>query len=171
MKLKTQRAKIKIVLLFTVCCLLFTLIGCDAFVRKFTRKPKKKDLPEEEMILVPQEYEAPVMTKEEEYQQYLLLWQSWQDELLDTLLYESNHKKQVSCADEAIKNLEQLRTLLNEDKQKKLDVYILRLKGLKDSVIQDVYGANNSSFRLIAEEIKRAVIRDFAYHKIKGSLP
>lgn len=176
MKVKSQTIHLwwvprgKIILLFTVYCLLFALIGCDAFVRKFTRKPKKEDLPQEEMILAPEEYKAPVMTKEEQYRHYLLLWQSWQDELLDALLDEGNHKKQINCADEAIKNLEQLKSLLNVDKQKKIEVYILRLKGIKESLIQDVYGTNNSSSRLIAEKIKRAVLREFAYHKIKGSL-
>ena len=155
-----------------VCCLLFTLIGCDAFVRKFTRKSKKEKVAETELVLAPEEYKPPFRTKEEVYRQYFLFWKSWQGELVEALAPitsasgRANHKKQTSCALESISNLEQLRKLLNEAKQKQLDVYITRMNKLKSDIVGDPYGSNTMANHLKAEDIKRGILRDFSYKKV-----
>lgn len=160
----------KIFYISGICFLILNLIGCDAFVRKFTRKKKKENLPQEEMVLVPEEYKSPQMSKEELYRQYFLFWKSWQDELSESLLQRKSQKKQIDCAEEAIKNLVSLRGLLNEEKQKKLDVYIVRLKGLKDEISKDLYSNNAASSYQSAERIKRNILKDFSYNKIKDFL-
>jgi hypothetical protein len=150
--------------------LITSLLGCDAFVRKFTRKPKKDQTPKEEMVLAPQEYK-PTMSKEEQYRQYFLFWKSWQDELITALTSrDPNHKKQVDCANEAIKNLVGMRLLLNSEGQKKLDIYISRMTELRDSVDNDAYSTNVSSNRLEAERIKRDILQYFSFGDIKKSL-
>lgn len=146
--------------------LIFNLVGCEAFVRKFTRKPKKENLPKEEMVLAPEEYKGPQIPKEELYRQYLLYWKSWHDELIQSLSSQANHKKQLDCIDEAIKNLGELKLLLSEDKQNKLDIYINQLGSLRDSISKDIYGMSIVNNRLAAERIKRNILRDFSYHKI-----
>jgi len=171
MKSQIPNPKSKIIILLTIYCLLLTtLLGCEAFVRKFTRKPKKENLPQEEMVLQPEEYRAPEMSKEELYRQYFLFWKSWHDELIESLSRDANHKKQIDCADEAIKNLEHLRTLLNEDKQKKLDIYLIQLNDLKGLIIKDLYGNSIASNRQSAERIKRNILKEFSYNKIKDYL-
>ena len=156
--------------LFTFYFLIFTFIGCDAFVRKFTRKSKKEDLPREEMVVAPEEYVAPQVTKEELYRQYLLYWKSWYDELITALRSDTSHKKQLECIDEAAKNLGQLRPLLNEEKQKALDNYLNQIKGLREALSKDLYGNNKDMNRLMAENIKRNILRDFSYKKVKDYL-
>jgi len=170
MKLKIQDSRFKILLLATGCSLLLTMLGCDAFVRKFTRKSKKENQPKQELVLVPEEYKPPKMTKEEVYRQYFLYWKSWHDELINSLSGGSSQKKQIDCANEALKNLEQLRTTLQESSRKKLDVYINQLKDLRKEIEEDLYGNNASSSRLTAERIRRSILRDFSYNKIKDSL-
>lgn len=64
--------KSKTILLVTSYCLVLTLTGCDAFVRKFTRKPKTQEFPEGEMILAPVEYEPIAMSSRQRYQQDFL---------------------------------------------------------------------------------------------------
>jgi len=168
MKLKTHNLRFIATLRFLVIFLLaLSLTGCDAFVRKFTRKPKKENMPKEEMVLEPQEYK-PTMSKEELYRQYFLYWQSWQDELIDSLTHSANHKKQVSCIDQAIKNLLYVRNMLNPEKQKQLDVYLNQLTALQDDIKADVYGANFSINRTAAERLKMRILRDFSYNKAKG---
>ncbi|MDD5595681.1 MAG: hypothetical protein PHY94_05500 [Candidatus Omnitrophica bacterium] len=156
-------------LLFVIWVLSFVIFlsGCDAFVRKFTRKTKKENMPKEEMVLEPQEYK-PTMSKEELYRQYFLYWQSWQDELIESLSHSGNYKKQVSCIDQAIKNLLYVRNMLNPEKQKQLDVYLNQLAALQDDVKADVYGANFSNNRTAAERLKMRILRDFSYSKVKG---
>ncbi|MBU4346150.1 MAG: hypothetical protein KKH29_02345 [Candidatus Omnitrophica bacterium] len=177
MKLKTQnsclsgrQAKLKTLLLVTSYLLLVTTLGCDAFVRKFTRKPKKENLSLEEMVFEPKEYERPQMTKEELYRHHFLYWKSWQDELIQVLSYNAVHKKQIDCVNEAIGNLEQLRSLLNEERQKDLDIYLNQLKGLKGLIKKDIYGSNIAGNRLAAERIKRNILRDFSYRKISEDI-
>mgnify|MGYP001580500257 CR=1 FL=1 len=165
-----RQARLKIILLVTSYSLLFTMLGCDAFVRKFTRKSKKTNLPQQELVLVPEEYKPPKMTKEEVYRQYFLYWKSWHDELINSLSGGSSHKKQIDCANEAIKNLESLSATLQEAKQKRLDAYINQLKDLKNEIVQDLYGNNISINRLAAERIRRNILRDFSYNKIKDYL-
>lgn len=154
-------------LLVASYCLLVTMLGCEAFVRKFTRKHKKKDVSREEMVVAPEEYKGPEMTREELYRQYLLYWKSWHDELIGSLTRNSNHKKQVDCAGEAIRNLEQLRALLAQADQVRLDTYISRMNELSSSISSDIYGAAVADNRRIAEQIRRNILKDFSYHKIR----
>lgn len=160
----------KNIFIFAVCYLvLVLLIGCDAFVRKFTRKPTKEK-PPEEMVLVPEEYSSLFKTKEEAYRQYFLYWQSWQDELINALLSKLSHKKQLSCIDEAIKNLTEVRNLLAEEKQKALDPYLERLTALRGAIEEDTYSNNTDNNRYKAEVLKKDILRFFSYPKIKNEL-
>jgi len=164
------RLKTKQLTMFGICCLMvISLIGCDAFVRKFTRKPKKENITREEMVLVPEEYK-PTMTREQIYRQYFLFWQSWQDELIESLIQRRSNKKQVDCAQEALKNLANLRAMMKEDKQKKFDVYVNDLKWLKDQVARDLYSTSAPGNARAAERIKRGILRDFSYNKVKKDL-
>jgi hypothetical protein len=170
-ELRRLKSVIKdVCLLSSVFCLLSSLIGCDAFVRKFTRKPKKEELPQEEMVLAPEEYKGPQITKEELYRQYFLFWKSWMLELIESLLQNKSLKKQVDCAQEALKNLISLKELLNEEAQKKLDVYITQLEDLKTQITKDLYGSDVASNLRRAERIKMNILKDFSYAKIKNFL-
>ena len=159
----------KAFMIFVFSLLVIDLVGCDAFVRKFTRKKKKEDMALEELVLAPEEYKD-TMTKEQRYRQYFLFWKSWQDELIESLLQKKSNKKQVDCANEAIKNLLSIQTLLNTEKQKKLEKYINQMQQLKDSISSDIYGNNISTYMEKADHIKMNILRDFSYKKVAASL-
>jgi hypothetical protein len=144
-------------------------MGCEAFIKKFTRKPKKEE-PPEEMILVPEEYPSLFKDKEEAYRQYFLYWKSWQDELINSLSVGTSQKKQLSCADEALKNLNEIKKILVEEKHKALDLYITELIGLRDNIKNDPYSNNAANNRSLAEVLKRNILRDFSYPKVKDFL-
>jgi hypothetical protein len=156
--------------LVLVLGLLVSGTGCEAFVRKFTRKRNKDNLPKEEMIIAPQEYKPPIMTIEEVYRQYFLYWKSWHDELADALAHSTNQKKFLSCADEAIKNLQELYNLLNEAKRKQLDSYLTKYSELRQQLEADIYAAGASRLRSKAENLRRGILRNFSYQKIKDEL-
>lgn len=149
--------------------LIINLIGCEAFVRKFTRK-HKEGTEQVEMVLAPQEYKKPQLTKEEEYRKYFLYWKSWQDELVDALSANASHKRQLSCAREALSNLMQIRQMLNPEAQKKLDIYVKQLKDLEEKIRADIYGDRSHNNHYSAERIKVNILRLFSYPKIKDSL-
>jgi len=154
-----------------ILLLIFSLIGCDAFVRKFTRKPNKDNIAKEELVLVPEVYKN-TMTKEQLYRQYFLFWKSWQDELLEALsnTAATNHKKQVECAQQGLNNLVQIRALLSGEKQKILDKYISQLSDLAEAIRNDTYGTNRVANHQAGERIKMRILRDFSFEKIKGAL-
>ncbi len=160
----------QMIILFSVFCFLFSVIGCEAFVRKFRRKPKKKRIPAEEMVLIPEEYPSLFASKKEEYRQYFLFWKSWQDEFINSLLYAKSHKKQMTCLDEAIKNLIQFRGLILAKKQKNLDEYIKAMKNIRQQLSKDTYTTRATHYRNEAEKIKRNVLRHYCYPKVKDYL-
>jgi len=156
----------KIFLLFALAVFISNLIGCDAFVRKFSRKPKNGEQAVE-MVLAPEEYKVK-MSKEELYRQYFVFWQSWQEELISSLTYNDSHKRQIDCAKEALKNLMSMRALLGEDKQKKLDLYIDKLKELQGDLQDDLYSSRSFRIAQKAEKLKMEIMRDFSFPKIKN---
>lgn len=155
------------VLLF--CFLLLDLLGCEAFTRKFTRKSKKPDAAVE-MVLVPEEYKGPNMPKEEIYRQYYLYWSSWQDELINALTQNSSLKKKIDCAQEALKNLVNMKMMLVADAQKNFDSEITKLNDLLASMKSDTYGALDSRNLQIAQRIKASMHKDFIYPKVRNYL-
>jgi len=155
--------------LFLSLILLVNLTGCEAFVRKFTRKPKKDKSPEE-MVLQPEEWTGPKMTKEQLYRQYFDFWEAWQDELINALINNASLKKKVDCAAQALKNLRGMRGMLNETKQKQLDVFLRLMDDLLKAVKSDIYGASNNSNRRDAERVRRNILQSFSYPDIKGDL-
>ncbi|TAM41833.1 hypothetical protein EPN54_01600 [bacterium] len=159
----------KFIMIFFSGIIVLNLAGCESFTRKFTRKPKKTDQAVE-MVLVPEEYNGPNMTKEELYRQYFTYWKSWQDELINALTQNSSLKKKLDCAQEAIKNLVNMRSLMIEQAQKNLDVYIARSQDLLSDMQSDTYGMGNNRNRLAAERVKSDIQRGFIYPKVKNYL-
>ena len=151
------------------CIILLNLIGCEAFTRKFTRKSKKSDQPVE-MVLAPEEYKGPNMTKEELYRQHFLYWKSWQDELINALVSKSSQKKKIDCNQEALKHLVNMKMMLVAGAQKNIDTYITKLNDLLSSLKSDLYGTNDERNRLTAERIKSEIDKKFVYPKIKNYL-
>ena len=159
----------KIILVLLCCLLLLDLAGCESFTRKFTRKSKKANQPVE-MVLVPEEYKGPNMTKEELYRQHFLFWKSWQDELENALTQKSSLKKKVDCVQEALKNLVNMKNMLDTGAQKSIDVYINKTIELMAYIKSDIYGTNDSRNLEISERIKSDIHRGFIYPKIKNYL-
>ncbi len=159
----------KFVVFIFSCILLVNLAGCESFARKFTRKSKKTEQAVE-MVLVPEEYKGPNMTKEELYRQYFLFWKSWQDELINALTQSASLKKKVDCGQEALKNLVNMQGLLIAPAQKNLDVYVARSRDLISDMQSDIYGANNNRNIQSAERIKSDIQRGFIYPKVKNYL-
>lgn len=165
-----NREKLKIVLLVIGCWLLVTILaGCQAFARKFVRKQKAEK--KEEIVLIPQEYKAEELNKDQLYRQYFLYWKSWQDELIDSLSSLGlNRKKQFDCLNEAIKNLTSLKDLLRQEKQGTLDNYINEMNNLRCDIAKDKYENFIANHLKKAERLKRNIQGDFSFSKIKDYL-
>jgi hypothetical protein len=159
----------RIVFAAVILCLTVNLTGCESFGRKFTRKSKEPKEPEE-MVLTPEEYTQQAPNKEELYRQYYLYWQSWQDELIDSLAEDTNRKKALDCISEAIKNFENMMGLLREEIRIKADGPIKSLARLKEGILKDVYFTSAQSHIQTAGRLQREISREFSYSKIKDYL-
>ncbi|MFH1442066.1 MAG: hypothetical protein ABIH18_08530 [Candidatus Omnitrophota bacterium] len=156
----------KIISLFIIYCLLFTSMGCDAFVRKFTRKPKKDKEKKEELVLVPVEYNTEKVSKQDLYQQYFLFWKTWQEQLIDSLRYETNWKRSIGCASEAAGNLEQMQKLLKKEKQEELSPYVKQLRDLVTAMENDPYCRRVDYYLAAARRLKTKIQKKFSSKKI-----
>jgi hypothetical protein len=151
-----------------IAVLVIDFAGCDAFVRKFTRKKNKDDV-QEELVLAPEEYKD-TRSPEVKYRQNFTYWKAWQDELIESLLVNKSLKKRVDCAEQALKYLGELKPLLNAKKQQELKTYLGRLADIRDGVSDDIYGAKNYFYRMKAENLRRSVIQHFSYPDIGKSV-
>lgn len=59
---------------------------------------------------------------------------------------------------------------MKDELRESLERYIKQEEGLLDSIEKDVYGGQTSANMFSAERIKRNILRDLAYGKIKGHL-
>ena len=111
------------------------------------------------------------MPKETTYRNYFLYWQSWQDELINHLNNDANHKKQIECIEQIILNLEKMKAMLSENKQKILDGFIQQSKDIQQTILS----ANLSEFsfnrlRDTLTQQKREILKRLSYLKVKEFL-
>jgi hypothetical protein len=159
----------QVVFVNVILFLCLELTGCESFGRKFTRKKKEPAKPEE-MVLAPEDYTQQLPNKEELYRQYYIYWQSWQDELIDSLAEDTNRKKAVDCISEAIKNFDNMKRLLREEIRTKAEGPVKSLAALKEEILKDEYLTGASSYIQTAERLRREIAREFSFDKIEDYL-
>ena len=144
-----------------VCGVLILTSGCEAFVRKFTRKPKRRPMDEASLVLEPESYEATRISNQDLAVQYYTFWRGWQGELVQALKESTNHRKQVDRANEALDNLINFGALLTDDAKARLAPHIEALTTLRDDIDADVHGMHAASHADAAEALLRAVVKTF----------
>ena len=155
-----------------ICALIFfslTLTGCEAFRKKFVRKPKKEK--EIKVVIHTHEYES-LYSVEQSYKKYFLFWRASHEELVNSLnAGNGNRKKRVFAAEKVLENLQQMRKLLLPEKQAGLDRFILEQKALAGEL--DKYKlkrARMSRVKAILEKQRRQIQREFSYKHTKEYL-
>ncbi len=144
-----------------------SICGCEAFKKKFIRKHKEEEK-EEDVIFEPVEYPSQQYSNDELYQNHFLLWKSWKQELSDSLQAGVNFKKQVQNSREMLVNLEAMKLLLQEDRQKGLGVIIQNATKINDKIISG--SLNSSDYYILKsnlETLEKNVREGYAYKKVK----
>ncbi len=149
---------------FSCLCL---LVGCESLAKKFTRKKKTKDA-QEEMVVSPRDYSAHPFPNDVLYKQYFVYWKSWNQELITSLNDASPHKKIISCLEQALMNLDKMKSFLATEKAAALDVFVVQTRGLKSDVEKTpaMLPSQANQFRYRAERILSAVNRGFDIKKM-----
>ncbi|HOU35952.1 MAG TPA: hypothetical protein PLJ26_04000 [Candidatus Omnitrophota bacterium] len=164
-------ARRRMVACIVVACMTACLCSCDAFARKFTRKPKKEARPAEPMVLEPAVYADRAADTHDAYRRYFMYWEGWHAELIAALADEApSMRRKLDCVREAIRNLNEMQGLLSGNARAEADKYLLSMNGLKNDIEKDLYGTDSWAVRKKAEDLKRLISRTLQYALVKGDL-
>jgi len=165
------RSRVRNVVVFCCAVMLATgLCGCESFVKKFRREKLEDEHKNQEVVVAPQEYAGSSLSSREQYQQFFLLWKAWQDELVDSLYEGASLKLQLEAVKQAIRNLEGMARLLDEESTKALTIKLGGLKELGQSLAWDSYGLKVEQYRQQAEQLRNQITREFAPARVKDAL-
>ncbi len=165
--------KTKKLLLIFLCVSLSSalLTGCETLRKKFTRKRKTTDN-QEQVIIVPRDYNAHPFPSDVLYKQYFIYWKSWNQELITSLTDESSYRKVDDCVEQAVINLRKMSSYLDDDMAKKLGAYVKQTEDLKGDIeaSRNMMSSQRNLFRYRADRILSSVNRLFDLHKMKDHL-
>jgi len=163
--------KLKTILILSILYFLFStsLCGCEAFRKKFVRKPKRRK--EVKTVIQTQEYESQYSIGEI-YRKYFLFWRTWHEELLNSLnVQDGNRKKRIFAAKKIIENLQQMQKLLSPQMQQELEAFILKQRGIVEKL--DRYNLSHGRrlhIKSTLEKQRRQIQREFNYKRIQEHL-
>ena len=131
---------------------------------KFVRKRKKETPPPVYLNLK----DYPDVPTQEMYEEYYLFIRGWLDEIARCMENNYGKKRRVKAANEALENLKQIISFLNEEGREKIWPIYSDLQKLKEKVGSPYisYSQQNQIIRQ-AESIKRRFEVDFTYDKAK----
>lgn len=146
-----------------------SLCGCDAFRKKFVRKPK--DEKEVKVVVNTREY-ASQYSRKQIYEKYFLFWKAANDELLGLLdIQKTSRKKRIYYAKKIGENLLQMQKLLAPEKQKVLDAYILEQKQIAVELKKySLSPGKKLQIKSILRKQRREVRKEFSYKNIEEYL-
>lgn len=154
----------KLIVIFLVINI-FTFSGCYTLRKKFVRKKKHKKEP----VVYVDFKEYPQVPSKEMYQNYYIFAQGWLDELIKSLGYSGNKKKQKQAISEALTNIEQLLGFLNQEGKNKLLPLYRELEEIKDRLYSyplNEIEKDNLVKRL--EYLQREFKREFSWENVSG---
>ena len=148
-----------LVLVITVA---ISLAGCDALQRKFTRKSKVVKKPR---IYQLKKYD--VKPSPELYEKHFVYWETWSSEILQRL--GDNHKKDVSCIEQLLGQLNDMQNILVSEKAGELEKHIRSYEQVRDTIVTEELSQYNKSWvRTTLDREDRYIKRDFAIDRIKN---
>ena len=160
----------QIVILSTFYFLLSTsLCGCEAFRKKFVRKPKREK--EVKVVVDTQEYKSRY-SKEADYKRYFLFWRISHQELTNLLDdQEASRKRLLFTAKKIVENLEQMRQLLLPEQQSRLDTLISKQKEIiRQLDRRQLERVQKLRIKSILKKQKRQIQKEFHYQAIQEYL-
>jgi hypothetical protein len=145
-------------------------LGCESFQRKFTRKPKHPAAPPNPIISF-QDYSR-AMTPMDRYRKHYLMFDYWNDELLDALQETSPSPKRLKRSSaEALNELATLRGLLSEEKAAPLDRFVDERVKINEQLQSSTMNPSraNALWRELELQTRR-IERDFSWRDVEDHL-
>ena len=148
---------------FIVVLLAFMICGCYSLRKKFVRKKKMtKKMP---VYVDFKTYQEPKSQKI--YEDYYLFACGWLEELIKSLNFTGNRKKQKQAIDEALMNIEQMMVFLNQEGKEELSLIYEELLKIKEKIYSPFL--NGIEKELIVKEIEKILRKlhsQFSWSKI-----
>ncbi len=153
-------------IMLTVIVLAFSVSGCAGLQKKFTRKKKAPVSTIPRYKAVKKYQKKPT---QELYQRHYVFWKTWHSELLQVM--GQNHKKDMSCIEEAIENLKDMRNMLTPEAASKIAPHISELEKVRAVIAGDEASTYNTAYiRRILEKEEKEIAGGFRYKKVKDCL-
>ena len=131
-----------VIVLSAVCCLL-SASGCESFQRKFQRKSKSERPPTP--IISFHDYSG-TMTPLERYRKHYLMFEYWNQDVIDALQVGSpNPKRYRQSSEEALNELHTLQSLLNDDLAARLTPLIEERTKIHRQIQSPVFNASQAA--------------------------
>jgi len=166
-----MRRRARLLFLFTLYSSLFTgLTGCESFERKFIRKSKRHE-PAPDPVINFQDY-TQAMTPIDRYRKHYLIFDYWNDELIEELQSSSPNPKLLKRASaESLEELKALQGLVTDDVAARMGPFIddrITLQQRFESGSFPLPQAHSLLRELEAQE--RQIHRDFFWRDVEDQL-
>jgi len=144
--------------------------GCESLQRKFTRKPKGP-VPRPSPIIGIQDYSR-AMTPLDRYRKHYMMFDYWNDELIEALQATSpNPKRFKRASEEALTELRTMRDLVLEDVAARLDPLLEeRAKIHRQLQSAQFTPSHNSAIGRVLEAQTRQIQREFYWRDVQDRL-
>ncbi len=161
-----------IITVLTAYCLLLTagLTGCESLQRKFTRKPTQAPKPPTPIITF-QDYSR-AMTPLDRYRKHSLMFDYWNDELIEAVQGSTpNPKRLKRASEEALAELHTMKELLADDIAVRLDPLIEERAKIHRQLHSPSFhtGSANVIGRIL-ESQTRQIQREFFWRDVQDHL-
>jgi len=134
---------------FIIVLLVFMICGCYSLRKKFVRK--KKVTGEMPVYVDFKTYQEP--KSQRIYEDYYLFARGWLEELIKSLTFTGNKKKQKQAIDEALMNIEQMMVFLNQEGKEELSLIYEELLKIKEKIYSSFL--NDIEKELIVKKIEK----------------
>ncbi len=164
-----NRQIIPLVVYLLMACLL--LSSCEPLRKKFTRQ-KKGEKAETELapILEPIDYPKSSYSVPKDYKYHYSLWKVWHGDLLTALQENESQKRQLDILDQMVAQLEEMKKLMVEEKQKGVVQIIASLQRIRNDLAQPTPFRNTFVIKKNVETIDRQIRKDYNFEMIEKSL-
>lgn len=159
----------------SVCALCLAVVvlltGCEPLRKKFTRQKKKGDVVNEKFIpvLEPEEYHVKKYGAEESYAQHYSLLKVWFSDFASTYDQTSNEKRQIYNLDAALKELKEMRNLLNGPILDELSGVEKQIVLIRDEYTKPKSFRNDARIRSEIRAVQSGINKKFKTDLVKGS--
>jgi len=158
-----RSSSIKYIVILILC---ISLTGCAALQRKFVRKKKKEE--KISAVITTHDYSKELRV-DELYKKHFVFWKSWQSELIDKMDF--NYKKRVTCFDNIIESLNEMRKYLADSKAEELEQFIKEIKSIDPDIKKKRLSKNRKyKMKRLLERTKRQIDKNFSYAEVKDQL-